>query len=207
AHDRAAAAHRGRQRPDPGLLRPAPPPLSDGDRAATGRLHPGGVRALAGGGTARLSTAAVSQWPPRLTPPYFMRVSDMAAALSSWRSGSYPASTISPMKRVWVPRSSDSRTSHSNQASASSKIGTPVFPSRMGRPLRVMPSLVAGLENFTNTRVSSVGHRLTEKAPDSLINWCVRALLSTPTPTSTGPIDNWVIHEAVMPFQRSPDRE
>src|SRR5690606_22094434 len=107
AHDRAAAAHRGRQRPDPGLLRPAPPPLSDGDRAATGRLHPGGVRALAGGGTARLSTAAVSQWPPRLTPPYFMRVSDMAAALSSWRSGSYPASTISPMKRVWVPRSSD----------------------------------------------------------------------------------------------------
>src|SRR5690606_39555210 len=77
----------------------------------------------------------------------------------------------------------------------------------MGRPLRVMPSLVAGLENFTNTRVSSVGHRLTEKAPDSLINSCVRALLSTPTPTSTGSIDNWVIHEAVMPFQRSPDRE
>jgi hypothetical protein len=36
---------------------------------------------------------------------------------------------------------------------------------------------------------------------------CVTALLSTPTPMSTGSIDTWVIHEAVIPFHSSPCAE
>ena len=69
------------------------------------------------------------------------------------------------MNSVWVPQSMSIHTWHSIQAIACSKIGTPVVPSRICRPLRVLPSFVAGFENFTNGRVSSESHRLIEKTP------------------------------------------
>ena len=41
------------------------------------------------------------EWPPRFTPPYFMRVSLIAAGRAS--SSVMPAATISPTKNVCVP--------------------------------------------------------------------------------------------------------
>ena len=70
-----------------------------------------------------------------------------------------------------------------------------------------MPSLAAGFENLTNTRVSSGDQRLTVKLPPWEIRRWVTALLSTPMPTSTGSIDSWVIHEVVIPFHSSPLRD
>ena len=59
-----------------------------------------------------------------LTPPYFIRVSLIAAARAS--SSTMPASTTSPTKSVCVPRSWAARTAQSSQAMASTKIGAPV---------------------------------------------------------------------------------
>lgn len=118
-----------------------------------------------------------------------------------------PASTISPANKVCVPKSTDWRTSHSIQARASSKIGAPVVPGRTVRPFKAPPSRSAGLENFTKTRVSSDGQRLTVNDPPALINRCVTDLLSMQTPISTGSIESWVTHEAVIPFHSSPDAE
>ncbi len=66
---------------------------------------------------------------------------------------------------------------------------------------------MAGLENLTNTLVSSGDQRLTLKAPPSVISLWVTALLSTPTPTKTGSMETWVIQEAVIPFHSSPDAD
>ena len=68
-------------------------------------------------------------------------------------------------------------------------------------------SNAAGFENLTNTLVSSADHRLTVNDPPSVISRWVTAVLSTPTPMSTGSIDTWVIQLAVIPFHSSPARE
>ena len=43
--------------------------------------------------------------------------------------------------------------------------------------------------------------------PPPVISRWVTAVLSMPTPISTGAIDTWVIQLAVMPFHSSPARE
>src|SRR5690606_24442820 len=88
---------------------------------------------------------------------------------------------------------------------ASSKMGTPVFPTRTGRPLSVLPSRTAGLEKRTKTRVSSDDQRFTEKAPPSVINRWVTASLSTEIPIETGSWLNWVTQLVVIPFHSSPE--
>ena len=108
-----------------------------------------------------------------------------------------------------VPKSCDERTAQSIHAMASAKTGAPVTSARTGRPLSVIAaaSNVAGLENFTNTRVSSADHRLTVNDPPAVIRRWVTAELSTPTPISTGSIDTWVIQLVVIPFHSSPARD
>ena len=64
----------------------------------------------------------------------------------------------------------------------------------------------AGLENLTNTLVSSADHRLTVNEPPALIRRWVTAVLSTPTPTSTGSIETWVTQLVVIAFHSSPAR-
>ena len=108
-----------------------------------------------------------------------------------------------------VPKSCDERTAQSSQAMASAKIGAPVTSVRTARSLSVDRGGVerAGLENFTNTLVSSADHRLTVNDPPAVIRRWVTAPLSTPTPISTGSIDTWVIQLVVMPFHSSPARD
>ena len=79
---------------------------------------------------------------------------------------------------------------------------------RVHRPaVERAPSSTAGLENFTNTLVSSASHRFTVNDPPSVIRRWVTALLSTPTPISTGSIDSCVIQLVVIALRSSPDRD
>ena len=75
------------------------------------------------------------------------------------------------------------------------------------RPFSVNASAskTAGLENLTKTLVSSADHRFTVNDPPAVTSRCVTAVLSMPTPISTGSIDSCVIQLAVMPFHSSPD--
>ena len=82
-------------------------------------------------------------------------------------------------------------------------------PARTDRPLSVIASgsKAAGLENLTNTLVSSADQRFTVNDPPVEISRWVTAVLSTPTATRTGSIDTWVIQLAVMAFRSPPAAE
>src|SRR5437016_305775 len=74
-----------------------------------------------------------------------------------------PASTTSPTNRVWSPQSTSWRTSHSTNATASRRTGTPVLPSRKGISLKVWAcsSTITGLVNLRTTARSSRSTTLT----------------------------------------------
>ncbi len=117
-----------------------------------------------------------------------------------------PASTTSPRKSVWLPRSTELCTRQSTHATAWSRMGAPVGPSWKGKPLSACPSTSTGLVNLRTMARSSRSRTFTlNTRPSPMSSW-VSAGFSTDTASSLGSELTWAAQLAVMALRRSPAR-